>query len=275
MTITNHPLHRSGRALLTHPAPALGDDGKSSQGIRVMQRGRWQPAVSQTDHLLPSKTGLLAATPQRPAPMTHHVKAKRRQRGQVRRHTIVPVVSRNHRPKPLAHFSHSMVHSFAQFRFDFLQLRSFPLTHRAPIDREHSASLLATDVREAQKVECLRLPLATPLSVVCCVVAKLDDARFLGMQFQFKLGEAFRQLVLKPRGVRLVLKAHHEVISPADDNHVAFGFCLAPVLHPEVEHIVQIDVSQQRRGTAALWRSFFTAPPLAFFQHAGVQPLCG
>jgi hypothetical protein len=26
MTITNHPLHRSGRALLTHPAPALGDD---------------------------------------------------------------------------------------------------------------------------------------------------------------------------------------------------------------------------------------------------------
>ena len=29
MTITNHPLHRSGRALLTHPAPALGDDAKS------------------------------------------------------------------------------------------------------------------------------------------------------------------------------------------------------------------------------------------------------
>jgi hypothetical protein len=29
MTITNHPLHRSGRALLAHPAPALGDDAKS------------------------------------------------------------------------------------------------------------------------------------------------------------------------------------------------------------------------------------------------------
>ena len=35
MTITNHPLHRSGRALLTHPAPALGDDAKSPQGISV------------------------------------------------------------------------------------------------------------------------------------------------------------------------------------------------------------------------------------------------
>ena len=170
MTITNHPLHRSGRALLTHPAPALGDDAKSSQGIRVMKRGRWQPTASQTLHLLPSKTGLLAATTQRPTPVTDHLKAKRRQRVQVRRHTIVPIVSRDYRPKPLAHFGHSMVHSFAQFRFDFLQLGSFPLTHRAPIDREHSAALLATDVREAQKVECLRLPFATPLSITEYVV---------------------------------------------------------------------------------------------------------
>src|SRR5260370_34804218 len=104
------------------------------------------------------------------------------------------MVSRDYRPQPRAHFSHSMVHSFTQFRFDFLQLRSFPLTHRAPIDREHSAALLATNVREAQKVECLRLPFATPLSPSGCIVAKLDDARFLGMQFQFELGETFRQL---------------------------------------------------------------------------------
>src|SRR6266508_1083419 len=273
MTITNRPLHRSGRALLTHPAPALGDDAKSSHGIRVMNSRRWQPMFSQTLHLLPRQVGFLTSTPQRPTPVTDHVKAKRRQRVQVRRHTIVPIVSRDYRPKPLAHFSHSMVHSFAQFRFDLLQLRSFPLTHRPPIDREHSAALLATDVREAQKVECFRFPFATPLSIVCCVVAKLDDARFLGMQFQFELGETFRQFVMKPRGVRLVLKAHHEVISPADDNHVAFGFCLAPVLHPEVEHVVQIDVGQQRRGTAALWRPFFTARPLPLFQHACVQPL--
>src|SRR6266511_1321447 len=119
---------------------------------------------SQTLHLLPRKAGFLATTPQRPTPVTDHLKAKRRQRVQVRRHTIVPIVSRDHRPKPLAHFSHSLVHSFAQFRFDLLQLRSFPLTHRAPIDREHPiASLLATDVREAKKVEGLRLPFATPL----------------------------------------------------------------------------------------------------------------
>ncbi len=273
MTITNHPLHRSGRALLTHPAPALGDDAKSAQRIRVMERRRWQPMVNQTAHSLPLKSRLLAATPQRAIPVTSDVKAKRSQRVQVRRDTVIPIVSCDHSPKPLTNFGHLLVHSFAEFRFDLLQLSAFPLTHRAPQHREHPiASLLATDVREAKKVECLRLPLPTPLSIVCCVVAKLDYARFLGMQFQLELGEAFRQLFVKPLGIRLVLKGHDEVISPADDDDVAFGFCLAPLLHPEVEHVVQVDVGQQRRGTAALWRSFVAARPPSFFQHARVQP---
>src|SRR4029434_4254094 len=49
MTITNHPLRRSGRALLTHPAPALGSDAKSPQGIWVMD-----PLILQ--HCLPYPT---------------------------------------------------------------------------------------------------------------------------------------------------------------------------------------------------------------------------
>jgi hypothetical protein len=43
MIITDHPLHRSGRALLTHPALALGNDAKPQLRIRVMQRSPWQP----------------------------------------------------------------------------------------------------------------------------------------------------------------------------------------------------------------------------------------
>ena len=81
MTITNHPLHKSGRALLTHPAPALGDDAKSSQRVRVMKQRRWQPAVNQTVHPLPGQPRLLAATPKRAIPVTDNVKAKRVQRG--------------------------------------------------------------------------------------------------------------------------------------------------------------------------------------------------
>ena len=36
MTIANHPLDKSGRALLTHPAPALADDAKSPQYIGIV-----------------------------------------------------------------------------------------------------------------------------------------------------------------------------------------------------------------------------------------------
>jgi len=69
------------------------------------------------------------------------------------------------------------MHSFAKFRFDYLQLGSFPLAHRAPQHREHPvASLLRTDVGEAKKVECLRLPLSTSLSILSRIATELDDA---------------------------------------------------------------------------------------------------
>ena len=85
--------------------------------------------------------------------------------------------------------------SFAQFHFDFTELGSFPLGYRAPINREPPiTSLLATTVREAKKVEGLRFPFSASCSIVGGGAAKLDQTRFLGMQFQFELGEALPTL---------------------------------------------------------------------------------
>src|SRR6266567_4604341 len=125
MTITNHPLHGSGRALLTHPALALGDDAKSSQRIRVMNSRRRQPAVNQTAHSFPLQPRLLATPPQRAIPVTSHVKAKRRQRLLVRGNPVIAVVPFDHRAQPLADFGHSLVHSFAQFRFPVTNCPSY------------------------------------------------------------------------------------------------------------------------------------------------------
>ena len=116
MTITNHPLHRSGRALLTHPAPALGDDAKSSQRIRVMDSRRRQPAVNQTAHSFPLQPRFLAAPPQRAIPVTGHVKAKRGQRLLVRGNPVVAVVSLNHRPEPFTYFRHRLMPALAPAR---------------------------------------------------------------------------------------------------------------------------------------------------------------
>src|SRR4030095_13722103 len=133
MTITNHPLHRSGRALLTHPAPASGDDAKSPQGIRVMGSRRWQPSVDQAVHPFPCNPGLLAPPPQRPKPEPCYMKTERRQRPLIRRHTIVPIVSFNHSLQPLAYLRHRLVHSSSQSPFVFLLLCSIPLVNRPPV----------------------------------------------------------------------------------------------------------------------------------------------
>src|SRR5687768_9617355 len=112
--------------------------------------------VNQTAHPFPSKPRFLATSPQRTIPGTSYMEPKHRQRPQVRRHPVITVVSRDHRAQPSPHLRHFMVHSLVEFLFDFLQLSAFPLAHRAPKHREHPlASRLATDVREAKKVECL------------------------------------------------------------------------------------------------------------------------
>ncbi len=47
---------------------------------------------------------------------------------------------------------------------------------------------------------------------------------------------------------------NHEVVGEAHDDHVTVRVLPSPLLGPQVEHIVQIDVRQQRRCTAALGR---------------------
>ncbi len=77
-----------------------------------MQLGPGQPAVKQTAHALPRKARLLAATPERAVPVATHMVTKRTQRRQIRRHTVITIVSLDHRPQPLANFGHRIVHSF-------------------------------------------------------------------------------------------------------------------------------------------------------------------
>src|SRR5713101_8772286 len=47
---------------------------------------------------------------------------------------------------------------------------------------------------------------------------------------------------------------------------------LSPCLDPQVEHVMKIDVRQQRRGTAALGRPFLHPYSFPILQHASVEP---
>ena len=76
---------------------------------------------------------------------------------------------------------------------------------------------------------------------------ELDQPRLLGVQLQAELREPLAQLRQEPLGLRSVLESHDEVVREPHDDHVAARLLLPPPLDPEVEHVVQVDVRQERR----------------------------
>ena len=105
----------------------------------------------------------------------------------------------------------------------------------------------AADEREAQEVEGLRFAEPALCAPDRRKAAELDQAGLLRMQRQRKLLQPRAHRVPEAPGVGFVLEADHDVIRISHDDHVARGLAPSPALGPEVEHVVQVDVGEQRR----------------------------
>ena len=75
---------------------------------------------------------------------------------------------------------------------------------------------------------------------------KRIEARLLGVQPQAKRGQALRPVSLEPLRVGAMLKPQHNVVGVPDDEHVTAGMPPAPLLGPQIEDVVQVDVCEQR-----------------------------
>src|SRR3990172_11210713 len=157
--ITHNPLHRSQRAGLPHWALASGDNAKSPQGIGMANARRGQPAPNEPPHPLPGDPSGLATPPQRTTPESPNLETEREQRRAVHGHPVVPQMPLHDRAQPPAHLGDRRVQAAPERGFDLAQLRLQPLPDRLPDHREPPVPLLPADVREAEEVERLRLPL--------------------------------------------------------------------------------------------------------------------
>ncbi len=89
------------------------------------------------------------------------------------------------------------------------------------------------------------------------------------MQLQPEFPHPLPQLLQETIGVLPLLKPQHGVVGISYDDHIARCF-LPPLVHPEIEHIMQVEIGKYRRNHRALWRPFLCLEPPALLHHASL-----
>src|SRR5579864_1778239 len=273
MIIADHPLHRSGRAALPHPAPTLGDDAQALVRIGMADPNGRKPSGEQGPHAAPRQVIALTAPTQNSPPYATDRIAEGNECGAISRHAVVTHVAENNRTQVLANLGDGVVHARLKFGLHRLKLRLPPFAHRLTQHREATLACLPATVREAKEVEApRRAPITTRLSITPRTASELDQSRLLGVQFQPKAREPLAQLGKEPLGLDSMLEPNDKVIGEAHHDDITAGLLLSPSLDPQVEHIVQVDVGQQRANASALNRTDLTLYSLTILKHTGTEP---
>src|SRR5712671_7634029 len=151
-----------------------------------------------------------------------------------------------------------LVHAPSQFLLDPPERCPHAIAPCCSFDKELPTAVAFTDEGKAEKVEGLRFSEPAMSASFRRKAAKLDQAGLVRVERQRELLEPLAHIVPEAPGVSLVLEADDNVISIAHEDHVARGLVPSPALGPEVEHVMQVDVGEQRRDYRALSRPLFT-----------------
>ena len=250
------PPHRSQRALLTHWAPTSGYNVQAQVGVRMPYTGFREPAVNQSIHPLPIESIALAAAKQRLIPKAAQMIPESLKLSTVAWQSVISVVPEQHNTQPLTHNWDRTMKTPSEFYFKFHKLNSNPLADAMPVYGEFPISVLTTYMGKTKEIKRLRFSFTLALAVLNCKPTKLDQPRFVLMQFQAKLRKSFPKIDQKPFSVFLVLKAHHEVIAEPDNDNLTTAMLTPPLVGPQIKHVMKIDVGKQRADTSALWYAF-------------------
>ena len=117
---------------------------------------------------------------------------------------------------------------------DCAELGTHAFTDGVPKEQEASFPGSSADVREAQKVEGLRLSFRPSLPFGRCEASKLDEPGLIAVQFQAELAHPLMQESQELLRFLAMLKAHHKIIGIPYQENVSFGVMPAPVMCPRV-----------------------------------------
>lgn len=85
-----------------------------------------------------------------------------------------------------------------------------------------------------------------PCSTLGGIPPKLDQARLVLGQLQPELREPFTKVYEEPLGVTFVLEPHHDIVGETHDDDVTVRVASSPLVGPQVEDKMQVDVAEQR-----------------------------
>src|SRR3954447_24088840 len=132
---------------------------------------------------------------------------------------------------------------------------------------------LAANVREAEKPERLRLAEPPCRAIPSGVPSELDQPCLVGVELQTELREPVPKLDREPLRVFTILKSHHEVISEAHDHDVTVRVPRPPLVSPQVQDVVGVDVPEQRRNRSPLRDALLKRRPGPVLDAPRGQPL--
>src|SRR5262249_54094435 len=115
-----------------------------------------------------------------------------------------------------------------------------------PLKLELALARPPTDEHEAQELEGFRLSQPTLRASLRRMAAKLDQAGLVRVQRQRELFQPLVHRVPAAWGVTFMLETDDNVVGVPHDDHVARGLVPSPALGPEIEHVMQVDVREQR-----------------------------
>ena len=125
----------------------------------------------------------------------------------------------------------------------------------------------------SQKIESLGLSPAKTPTVPVRKATESDQAGLFRMKLQRESLKPLAQCLGEAFCLVRMLKADDEIVGPSNDDDITFRMALSPVLCPQIEHIVEIDVGEQRRNRRPLRGPFLARRPYSPFEYSGLQPL--
>src|SRR5680860_332459 len=240
-------LHQTQGVSLTHWAPPLGTTVKPLVGPGVLDVGSGYPGISDGPHTLPGEAGALAATLQRALPEPCHLEPEPAHCLAVGRYRVVREVAAHHASQPCCLDGDGQVDAALYRKFELPKLVPHPFGYRVTPQEELAVPGGRADVHEPQEREGLGFPQTTPAPGVGGEPSELDQPGLFLRQLQAKLRKPLPKIVRKASGVTFVLEPDDHVIREPQDDHVAVGVPVPPRLGPQVEHIMQVHVREQRR----------------------------